>query len=194
VPLPDDVREAVGRIRDTVQAGVGDGQARIRWVRVESLHITLRFLGPTPLEAVPDLVRAARDAAVGQGPFPVTIAGSGAFPDPSRPRTLWLGIQRGASELADLAHRLDDALRQEHESSGVEAGRGAKPFAPHLTLARTDGLRLGSAAATALARDAEGVELTFEASRIVLFRSHLGEGPSWYEPVGEAVLGEGQDS
>jgi 2'-5' RNA ligase len=173
---------------------VGDGQARIRWVRVESLHITLRFLGPTPLEAVPDLVRAAGDAAGGSAPFSVTIAGSGAFPDPSRPRTLWLGIERGASELADLAHRLDDALRQHQESSGVDGGRGGKPFSPHLTLARTDGLRLGGVAAAALARAAEGVELTFEASRIVLFRSHLGEGPSWYEPVGEAVLGEGPPS
>src|SRR4029079_11453403 len=62
VPLPAEVREAIRPVRDAVQAAVGDGHARIRWVRIESLHLTLRFLGPTSLDRAPAL-RHARDCA-----------------------------------------------------------------------------------------------------------------------------------
>ena len=48
VPVPDDARAKVGELIDEVQSSVGDGTARIRWVRVDGLHLTLRFLGPTP--------------------------------------------------------------------------------------------------------------------------------------------------
>ena len=181
VPLPDAVREAIRPIRDAVQAGVGDGNARIRWVRIESLHLTLRFLGPQPLDAAPELGRAAEAAASVVRPFDVTIAGAGAFPEGGRPRTLWLGLRAGADELARLASALDRALPAEHGE--------ARPFTPHLTIARTDGLRLAGDAARALAAAADGHEWSFRADRVVLFRSHLGRGPAWYEPLAEVPLG-----
>lgn len=178
VPLPDEVREAIRPIRDAVQGAVGDGQARIRWVRIESLHLTLRFLGPTSLDLAPQLSAVADAAASDTPPFEVEIAGAGAFPDERQPRTLWLGIERGGEQLARLAERLAAA------TGGVEA----RPFAAHLTLARTDGLRLGAEAARALVAAADGQRWSFSADRIVLFRSHLGSGPAWYEPIHEARL------
>jgi RNA 2',3'-cyclic 3'-phosphodiesterase len=180
VPLPDDVREAIRPVRDEVQAAVGDGHARIRWVRIESLHLTLRFLGPTSLDEAGALSRAGERAAREQPPFDVTIAGAGSFPIGGHPRTLWLGIPDGADDLTRLAHGLDAALERPPDD---------RPFAPHLTLARTDGLRLADAAASALANAAAGRAWSFRADRMVLYRSHLGEGPAWYEPLAEARLG-----
>ena len=181
VPLPDSVREAIRPVCDAVQAAVGDGHARIRWVRIESLHLTLRFLGPTPLDATPALAEATRVAAASSRPFEVTIAGAGAFPDRGRPRTLWLGLRAGADGLAHLATVLDRALPTGHGE--------ARQFTPHLTIARTDGLRLAGDAARALAEAAGGREWSFLANRIVLFRSHLGQGPAWYEPIVDVPLG-----
>ncbi len=206
VPLPDEVREGIRPIRDAVQAGVGDGHARIRWVRIESLHLTLRFLGPTPLDQAPALARAAEQAARLVSPFPVTIGGAGAFPGDGRPRTLWLGLRAGVDGLADLVEALDRTLppgghdERSHgdpEAAGRDAdgrhadgGRGtARPFTPHLTIARTDGLRAAGEAARALAAAAAGHEWSFVADRIVLFRSHLGSGPAWYEPLAQLPLG-----
>jgi 2'-5' RNA ligase len=192
VPLPDEVREAIRPIRDAVQAGVGDGHARIRWVRIESLHLTLRFLGPTSLDEAPALGRAAEAAAAGVPPFPVTIGGAGAFPDDGRPRTLWLGLRTGADGLARLAAALDGALppgghdERGHDERGHGEGRS---FTPHLTIARTDGLRLAGEAARALDAAASGHEWSFVADRLVLFRSHLGQGPAWYEPLIQVSLG-----
>jgi 2'-5' RNA ligase len=185
VPLPDEVREAIRPIRDAVQASVGNGQARIRWVRIESLHLTLRFLGPTSLDMAPQLSSVGDEVAATRSPFEVEIAGAGAFPDERQPRTLWLGIERGGEQLAALAEGLATA------TGGTEARRypiPARPFAAHLTLARTDGLRLGAEAARALVAIANGRRWSFSADRIVLFRSHLGSGPAWYEPIHEARL------
>ena len=64
-----------------------------------------------------------------------------------------------------------------------------RPFAPHLTIGRTDGVRLGPVAARALEHAADGIAVRFEVDRIVLFRSILGGGPARYEALHEARLG-----
>lgn len=187
VPLPDEVREAIRPVRDAVQAGVGDGHARIRWVRIESLHLTLRFLGPTPLDEAPALGQAGAAAAAEVAPFDVVIGGAGAFPADGRPRTLWLGLRAGADGLARLAEALDRALPG---GPGRSGGPGeSRAFTPHLTIARTDGLRVASDAARTLASAVGRHEWSFRADRLVLFRSHLGQGPAWYEPLSESRLG-----
>ena len=181
VPISEPARRVVADLMERVQAAVDDGTARIRWVRVEGLHLTLRFLGPTPVERVPDLERALAAIGGSEAPFAVTLSGAGAFPDPAYPRTLWLGIGAGADRLAALAGRL--------AAEAAEGGElGTRPFAPHLTIARTDGLRFAPAAARALRDAAADLDAGFTADRVVLFRSILGRGPARYEAVAESPL------
>lgn len=182
VPIPDPARAQVASLMATVQSSVGDGSAKIRWVRVEGLHLTLRFLGPTPLERVPELAKALATVASGTAPFPVTISGAGAFPGPLHPRTLWLRIEVGADRLSDLAADLGAVAAA--DGSQLET----RPFAPHLTIARTDGLRAAPDAAQALIAAAATLEAPFTAERVVLYRSLLGRGPARYESVAEAVF------
>ncbi len=181
VPIPDPARRLVADVMARVQASVGDGRAKIRWVRVEGLHLTLRFLGQTPRARIEPLARMLDALGAATPPFAVTIARAGAFPNPSRPRTLWLGIERGADELTSLAEGLEAGVA----AHGQPLGR---PFAPHLTIARTDGLRTAGAAAAALRDAAEALEARFTAERVVLFQSHLGRGPASYEALHEAAL------
>jgi 2'-5' RNA ligase len=182
VPLPDEVRESIRPVRDAVQAAVGNGQARIRWVRIESLHLTLRFLGPTSLDQAEVLGEAADAVAAANAPFAIRIAGAGSFPAHGRPRTLWLGIDEGRAGLAALADGLARTVPR------ADGGPNDRPFSAHLTMARTDGLRLADEAARALTEVAAGHEWAFLADRIVLYRSHMGDGPAWYEAVHEATL------
>ena len=183
LPIPDPARRQVAALMETVQSSVGDGAAKIRWVRVEGLHLTLRFLGPTPVERVPELGAALATVAAGIAPFPVTISGAGAFPGTLHPRTLWLRIEVGADRLAELAAKLGAVAAA--DGSELET----RPFAPHLTIARTDGLRSAPEAARALISAAETTEAPFTAERVVLYRSLLGRGPARYESVAEATLG-----
>lgn len=194
VPLPEPTCEAIGSVVDEVRerlaAADADGAARgeapggrVRWVRMDGLHLTLRFLGGTAEEHLGALSRAVDAAADETSAFEVAIDGAGAFPSPARPRALWLAIVEGIDALADLARQLDEAVVREgwpHDD---------RPFRAHLTLARTDGVRAGPLAARELTVAATDLNERFVADRIVLFRSHLGGGPARYEPLHEAALG-----
>ena len=183
VPVPPEARAQVGALIEQVQGSVGDGTARIRWVRVDGLHLTMRVLGPTPDEKVPPLIAAADALATVDAPFEVGLASGGAFPNLAQPRSLWVGVGDGADRLAKLA----DGLTAAAGECGLVLD--TRPFAPHLTLGRTDGLRLGSVAAHALEAAAADFDVRFIADSVVLYRSILGGGPARYELLHEAHLG-----
>jgi 2'-5' RNA ligase len=182
VPLCEDARAAVAdvveRIRATEPAGRG-----VRWVRLDGLHITLRFLGPTPAARVPDVATAIARAAPTRSPFTIRIAGAGSFPPVGRPRTLWLDLDRGVDELGELASRLDDELAV----AGWE--REHRPFRAHLTLARADGVRAGPATVAALEAAAADLAIESPIERMVVFESITGEGRARYVEHAEASLG-----
>ena len=178
VPFPDDAVAPVVALVDAVRAlGVPGGGRDVRWVRLDGLHLTLRFIGPTPPERVGPAEDAVRDAARSIAPFSVGISGAGAFPTPQRPRALWLGIDDGVAAMEAASRAVDGAL--------VERGWAAddRPFRPHLTLARSDGVPAGAAIATRLMERADELRIRFRVERIGLFESLTGGGPARYEPL-----------
>ncbi len=190
VPLPAAAREAVEALvrsvrRDPDRPAGGPRDPRdVRWVRLSGLHLTLRFLGPTPGARVPDLSAIVDAVAAQATAFPVRLAGTGAFPSPHSPRTLWIGVADGVAQLEALAAALDERLA----AAGWPSD--GRPFRAHLTLARSDGVRSGPGVARALAEAAteRGFAASFDADRIVLFESRTGDGPAHYEPLHEARL------
>ena len=178
VPLAEQARAAVADLVAEVRAFVDDRarvpRSEVRWVRLDGLHLTVRFLGPTDPARIAELEGIVDDVAKRGASFRVGIAGAGAFPSPSRPRTLWLAITTGEAELADVAARLAPGL----ESAGWP--RDDRPFRPHLTVARSDGRREGPLVARTLIDRAATFETGFDARRIVLFESVTGGGPARY--------------
>jgi len=183
VPTPAGVRDAVAELVDSVRAGANPDKRDVRWVRLEGLHLTLRFLGPTVEEGIPDVAAAVDRAAAAIEPFEVAIGGAGAFPSVARPRALWLGVTAGANELGAAARILDDRLAE------VDWSRDDRAYRAHLTLARSDGVRTGPEVARRLIAAAEGFETRFQAESLVLFESISGGGPARYEPLHQARLG-----
>jgi 2'-5' RNA ligase len=184
VPVADDVRAAVGDLMAGVARASIEERAsgQPRWVRVEGLHLTLRFLGATLDERQPDVVAAVVAAAGGVAPFAIELNGGGAFPNAYRPRVLWIGIGAGSDELAGLARQLNDELRILGWPSDD------RPFQGHLTLARTDGVAGADEYARRLVEAAGEVRLTWQADRLVLYKSLLGRGPARYEALAEVPL------
>ena len=121
--IDEGIRERVRLFLEGVRGFAPDA----RWVRPESLHITLKFIGEKPPEAVDSLKEAL--GGIHDPPFGVALRGFGFFPTSKSPRVFWARIQAGP-ELQKLAAGVDDitgrlgVLKEEHA------------FSPHLTLAR----------------------------------------------------------
>lgn len=188
VPLPDDMAGAVTEVVDEVRShGLPEGERDVRWVRLDGLHLTLRFLGPTPEDRIaPTAARMAEVASTVAGPIDLELRGSGVFPPVGRPRAIWIGIGDGAAALGEVETQLSDAL--------VSIGwpPDDRPFRPHLTLARSDGVAVGPLVAGRLAAAMEGRRIVGRATEIGLFESVTGGGPARYVPV--TVRGFGDTS
>jgi 2'-5' RNA ligase len=184
VPLPGDAAAAVSAIVDEVRGqALPEGLHDVRWVRLDGLHLTLRFLGPTAPDRIEPTVQAVRAAAAQSAPLQLTIAGAGTFPPGSRPRTLWLGLDPGIDALASLAAAVDRALRDAGWSFDE------RPLRPHLTLARCDGLAAGPIVAARLAAAMADRVIHAPIDRVGVFESITGGGPARYVPIDEAPLG-----
>lgn len=120
VDLPEPARRRVAEIPERIGEVPG-----LRWVRPETLHLTLAFLGEVGADAIPG-VTAALDA-LEVSAFELRIAGGGQFPPSGPARVVWMGVE---GPLAGLASAVQDAL----VPLGFE--REERPFEPHLTLGR----------------------------------------------------------
>ncbi len=101
---------------------------KARWVRMEGVHVTLKFIGETPVENV-EKIKTTLANIPERAPISINFRGIGFFPNERRPRVLWAGVNGGA-ELAALAAAVDTAL------AGLGLPREERAFSPHLTLAR----------------------------------------------------------
>jgi RNA 2',3'-cyclic 3'-phosphodiesterase len=117
------IRERVTRFME----GVREFAPEARWVRPESLHLTLKFIGEKPDEAVEEIKHAL--AAISAGEIEIGFRGYGFFPTVSAARVFWIGMEAGP-QLGELANVIDNA------TSRLGVPREEHPFRPHLTLAR----------------------------------------------------------
>lgn len=102
----------------------------LSWSKAENVHLTLRFLGDTP-KAQTEIVSAAlREICAGFAPISAEITGAGVFPNEQRPRVLWIGLNEGSGQLAELAQRIESGCRR----LGFE--QEEREFTAHLTIAR----------------------------------------------------------
>ncbi|GMV04738.1 MAG: RNA 2',3'-cyclic phosphodiesterase [Gemmatimonadota bacterium] len=154
----------------------------VRWVDPDNLHVTLKFLGEVRPERVGAVEETLARVAQGTPPFPLALAGFGAFPTIRRPRVIWLGVD-ATPELRCLKQDLEWALAD----CGFEAETRA--FHPHLTLGRADP-RDGAGAFRGLDEVVAGLEFHAEVRMhsVDLMRSHLSRAGARYSVVTNARL------
>src|ERR1700680_860316 len=124
--IPEDVRSSLAALAAKLRPACRNA----RWVRIEGLHVTLKFIGETSPEKG-EAIKLALAAVPCRAPISINFRGLGLFPNERRPRVLWAGIESG-SELAELAAAVETSL----DPLGI--AREERAFSPHLTLARFD--------------------------------------------------------
>ena len=154
--------------------------ARLALCRADTLHLTLVFLGDSPVSALPALKDEFQRMAAAHPPFDVIPTNLGGFPDAQKASILWFGYEK-TPELSVLAQGIGQAI------DGLGLTRDKKPFAPHLTLARVKGGHLSCREFPALTA-AQKTAFGFRAERFTLFASHLGAQGVRHEAVAEFPL------
>jgi len=179
IELPEKVRELLGKHIAQLKGAVPD--ARASWGRDSNLHLTLKFLGEIPQHSVGDFSEAASRAVRGVQPFSIRLEQTGIFPAAGQPRVLWIGVDDSRAKLAELQARLEE------ESDRTGFAREARPFHPHLTIARLrkpEGARTLAAAHQRL----EFAPLDIVVSELVVIRSELSSAGSKYTVVSRHAL------
>ena len=121
--LDDTIRARIARFIEGVRAFAPDA----RWMKLESLHVTLKFIGEQPEASVTQIDTTLR--TIGYAPVTIAFRGSGFFPTANAPRVFWVGLQAGP-ELGSLAATVDDKI------AALGIPKEDRLYSPHLTLAR----------------------------------------------------------
>ncbi len=156
------VGEMVGVARTLARAIEG------RFVPRGNYHLTLAFLGDIDEAACERAMSALDEACAGARPVRVASAGLGKFGRASD-ATLWLGIAEG-SELMALAAAVREKL------AAHEVAFDAKPFKPHITLARRARISKGQLPPIAFPSPARAL-------RVTLFKSTLSQQGARYQAL-----------
>lgn len=120
----------VKTVQEMLKSTLDHSRKSIRWMRSGAIHLTLKFNGPTPGEIVPKITSRLDNLAAAFQPFELEITGTGCFPDPRRPRVLWLGVGGAVEPLRDLTARIHRAL------SPLGFPDEGSQFTPHVTIGR----------------------------------------------------------
>lgn len=179
IELPAEIRHGIKEHIDRLRAELPE--VRASWVREQNLHLTLKFLGDTPLERVERLSRAVQAAASGMTQFEIDIRDSGSFPPRGTPSVLWVGIEDPSSNL----NKLHDALENECERAGF--ARDARSFHPHFTIARLRGSQ-GARKLSDLHKSTDLPALRVRVRCVCLIRSELSSAGSRYTVVARHPL------
>ena len=127
IEIPPEIHKAIESKTAPLRAALDSSV--VRWVTTNNIHLTLKFLGDISPANV-DMLSQMLSVEVSQHSiFELKFGGLGAFPNPKRPRVVWIGIQAPAG-LEALQHGIEAA------TATLGYPSEERPFSPHLTIGR----------------------------------------------------------
>jgi len=151
--------------------------APLKMVNLDIIHVTMKFLGDTDEDLIPQIEEVMKNAVEGIEPFTVTIKGTGAFPNLNRLSVIWAGMEN-AEALGVIASRIDKDL----EPLGFKPER--KKFSPHVTIARVKGGRNKDRLVEVIQNYQDKEFAKVEINRVILKKSVLTtQGPIYSDLV-----------
>lgn len=155
---------------------------RISWVRPELFHVTLRFIGDTPVSVLEEIRKSLRKGVQVPKAAELELRGVGSFGPRKKPRVIWVGFQE-----PDLFKTLRAEVDRALECCGIL--RDDHPFNPHLTLGRVRSLQKPDSYYETITMLSPRLNESVLIDKMVYYRSILGpEGPG-YSALEEYAFG-----
>lgn len=184
IALPPQVRLAAGNVQKILLAN----GIRLKWVRPENLHLTLRFLGDIDRKQLPGIETAIGAAVKDVIPFVLNARGFGVFPNMRSPRVVWMGIEGDLDPLMRVYRRLGEELTPLGFPPELRA------FTGHLTLGRVAGRTSPQLLEDAVST-ADRIESgKFTVDRICFMKSDLRPTGAVYTRLAEIFIGKNQEA
>ena len=161
---------------------------RVRWIDEAAMHLTLKFLGDTHVDQIPDIKDALQQAADSTGRFAVQIGRTGCFPSFVDPRICWVGFTGELRRLEQLQGRVEGRM----VALGLE--EDDREFRAHITVGRTrPGIRGRFAEDIGISWQHAPLRLTGQevsVNAIALYRSYLDDkDDTQYQQLANFELG-----
>ncbi len=154
------------------------------WVRPENIHLTLKFLGELSPARAGEVAEVLKGTAEGLEPFTLRASGVGGFPNLTRPRVLWVGIEESEA-LLSLYEEIEQALSY----IGIE--KETRPFRAHLTLCRTRPATEPGAIGSFTRLLGRDIDVDFSVDAFDLFKSVLKPGGAVHSIINSIPLKKG---
>ncbi len=127
VDLSPSVLDALGQISAQLQEKLPN--TPVRWVDVQKMHLTLKFLGDISRENIGMIEKILHSEGAKRQALEISIGGIGAFPKMRHPRVIWIGVE-APPDLFDLRRGIEDGIAR------LGYNYDKYEFTPHLTLGR----------------------------------------------------------
>ncbi|WP_117170655.1 RNA 2',3'-cyclic phosphodiesterase [Paraliobacillus sediminis] len=125
IPLPSEIKKRLYEKQQKLKEQ--KSIAYHNWTNFEDFHITLTFLGHMNEEVKEKLIKSIEELRL--APFELSIGKLGWFGLNSRPRVLWIGVEKSPS-----LRMLQKQIANIAEQNGFKQDRRA--YLPHITLAK----------------------------------------------------------
>jgi 2'-5' RNA ligase len=179
IDLDEEIRGALSNLQQQLAAGADIKKSDVKWVRPESVHLTLKFLGEVKDEKILEVCNAAKEVAGRHNSFDLKIESVGYFGGRSA-RVLWVGTD------SDNLSRLQKDLEQRLAQAGWPEEK--REFSGHLTLCRVRNPKAGVRLAT-ISENYKDFKLgVMLADSVTLYQSQLKPTGPVYTPLANYKL------
>jgi len=166
--------DVIGRLTE-VQSELAESGGDVRWVSSQMMHLTIQFLGEVQESEVPEIERGLRQGLGALSPFDIECRGLGVFPNPKRPRVVWVGLH--GPGIYTAAERAETVL------SPLGFPPQERDLSPHITIGRVRSARGWEALARLLKASGDRSFGLSRIDQITLYRSQLRPDGAVYTPL-----------
>jgi len=147
--------------------------AKVKWVRKNNLHLTIKFLGDMDLEKANDISNEIIASVEDIEPFALSVRGAGSFPKgEGPPRVVWAGLDGDMARLEKIYESLNERLSR----FGIPHEK--RRFSPHITIGRVKSSSGSRELKKLLSENSDNLFGEIEVSELVFMMSELtSQGP-----------------